>query len=303
MPSIYLAPYHSQPHSDLRGCSGQFAAVEKAIVPNGWPYDNGDDPSFFAARHGGRLTWGICRQQVRNKIQRGDIVVFFAFTRNRPTRHQTRIDYRLSAVATVEDLLERRSMYTNARLRRQWPLYLNILISPVGNGKWRHNEDDRPDSARHDDWVWRVAEHGRNKKEFERRNKKIYETGAFRDRELVLAKNYILFSSDPAQTYITSNPPVVAHAVKERHESEEWHDRQLERLAVCKAARHLKSGRNYLRTANRSGRNVHPVLRFELAAGEAESWRNMLIKLLKARDRLPRHLTKRYDTHESRISC
>jgi hypothetical protein len=43
-----------------------------------WPYDIGDDPSFYAMRKsGGQLSWGICRQDVRNSLCPGDIVAFF----------------------------------------------------------------------------------------------------------------------------------------------------------------------------------------------------------------------------------
>ena len=57
---IYLIPYHSyQPDSRINAAFGRFACVEKAIAAGEWPYDNGDDPSFFAARRDhGLLTWG-----------------------------------------------------------------------------------------------------------------------------------------------------------------------------------------------------------------------------------------------------
>jgi hypothetical protein len=78
---IYVACFHSQPGQDLRGASGQFEIVEKAIQNGEWPYDNGDDPSFFQARRQNLLTWGVCRQNVRNAIRKDDIVVFISFTK------------------------------------------------------------------------------------------------------------------------------------------------------------------------------------------------------------------------------
>src|SRR5208283_2890573 len=75
---IYIACFHSQPGQDLRGASGQFETVEKATQAGEWPYDNGDDPSFYQARQGNPLTWGVCRQNVRNAIQPKDIVVFIS---------------------------------------------------------------------------------------------------------------------------------------------------------------------------------------------------------------------------------
>jgi hypothetical protein len=86
MTDIYLVPYHSlRPESRiLAACSGQFARVERAIMAAEWPYDNGDDPSFYVARrYGGPLTWGVCRPDVRSTIQTGSIVVFLKKTGTR----------------------------------------------------------------------------------------------------------------------------------------------------------------------------------------------------------------------------
>jgi len=93
---IYIACFHSQPGQDIKRASGQFEVVEKAILAGEWPYDNGDDPSFYQARRGNPLTWGVCRQNVRNAIQPQDIVVFISFTKAAGA-----IRYRLCAVATV----------------------------------------------------------------------------------------------------------------------------------------------------------------------------------------------------------
>jgi hypothetical protein len=110
MTAVYLVPYHSEPGLHLDGCAGQFATVENAIVAGEWPYDNGDDPSFYVARNGGPLTWGVCRQDVRNSIESGSIVVFFSYT----SRHD-KVRYRLSAVATVADNVDRRTVFTDPR--------------------------------------------------------------------------------------------------------------------------------------------------------------------------------------------
>jgi hypothetical protein len=49
-----------------------------------WPFDHGDDPSFRSSqRLRGRVTWGVCRQNVRNQLRPGDVVVFFAADRLR----------------------------------------------------------------------------------------------------------------------------------------------------------------------------------------------------------------------------
>lgn len=57
--SVYLACFHSEP-GHMKGSAGQCAMVEAAIERGEWPYDNGDDPSFYVARKcGGRLL-GTC---------------------------------------------------------------------------------------------------------------------------------------------------------------------------------------------------------------------------------------------------
>jgi len=78
--SIYLVCFHSTNPESLDRANGQFLIVETAIRNGEWPYDNGDDPSFYVARKGGRLTWGVCRQDLPNQIERDSIVVFFSFT-------------------------------------------------------------------------------------------------------------------------------------------------------------------------------------------------------------------------------
>ena len=72
---IYLVPYQSQPRERFEGCSSHFVVVTRAIAASEWPYDNGDDPSFFAVRkHGGLLSWGVCREDLRTAIRPGSIV-------------------------------------------------------------------------------------------------------------------------------------------------------------------------------------------------------------------------------------
>ena len=49
-------------------------------------YDWGDDPAFYAAeKFGGNVTWGVCRHDVRKKLDKGDVVVFFCATRTQGT--------------------------------------------------------------------------------------------------------------------------------------------------------------------------------------------------------------------------
>jgi hypothetical protein len=59
--AIYLVCFHSEEPKSLDGSERQYRKVETAIFYDEWPYDNGDDPSFYVARQGGPLTWGVCR--------------------------------------------------------------------------------------------------------------------------------------------------------------------------------------------------------------------------------------------------
>lgn len=274
--NIYLVPYHSAPPARgvMRRCSGHFATVEEAIASQEWPYDNGDDPSFFMARHHGNpLTWGVCRQQVRNTIRPGSIVVFFSFT-----KIETVYRYRMSAVATVANKIDRRMVFKDARFRSRTGRYLNVLIKPE-NGGWRYDEDDRHSSYRHEDWLWRIASHdGLEKTPFKRRHRTTYRKRWFAEASVDLAKNYVLFSSAPDETYIAPNPPQIAKA--NRGEHERWMHRALKQLTIDKAAALHRTHRCHLR--NTGFGYSHPALTFQLPVHEAVSWRKSLIAALRS---------------------
>ena len=280
MTAIYLVPYHSQPGLHLNGAAGQFAVVESAIVGGEWPYDNGDDPSFYVARQGGPLTWGVCRQDLRNEIKIGSIVVFFSFTRK-----GLKTMYRLSGVATVADRLDRRAVFSDRRLRRHRHLYLNVLVRPQGKG-WEYDEGDREQKARHSDWLWRIAVHGKRKEPFQVRHKKIYKTGQLSNNSVRLATNYVVFSTAADETYILPTPPEVAIAASGKHEK--WTDDELRALTVALAGATTKNGRDYLRAANPTGRNVHRQIRLDLPPDEALEWRSSLISALRMRNAIPK---------------
>jgi len=110
---------------------------------------------------------------------------------------------------------------------------------------------------------------------------------------LQLANNYILFSTSADDSYICNKPPEVAISFKGK--SEKWSEKQLESLTVGTAFKYHVSGRNYLRVENRSGRNVHRQIRFEMPTTEAVAWREKLICALKAADKTgkPRQMADR----------
>jgi hypothetical protein len=282
MPTIYICAFHSQPGQDRKGASGQFASIEEAIIKGVWPYDNGDDPSFYAARHGGPLTWGVCRTDVRSSTHRGDIIVFISFTQI-PITH--RIAYRLCAVATVADKIAHTKVRKDPRLLSH--PYINVMIRKQ-NGWWAYDESDRRRSARHRDWLWRIARHERSEKKesFKQRHDAIYAQSRFQgwSPALVSAENYIVFASSREETFISNNPPHVALARKDgetpKLRREHWSDKALKELTVS-------MGRGYLRTGNSSGPN-HPHIRILMEAADVTAWRKKLIEALsRASDRIP----------------
>src|SRR5271157_8582 len=132
--AVYLVCFHSQEPATLDGCDEQFLTVERAIQNHEWPYDNGDDPSFYVARRGGPLTWGVCRQDLRNSIAKGSIVVFFSYT----PLTKDEVLYRLCAVETVADKLDHRAVYVDRRFSRFRGIYINTLITRRIDG-WRYD--------------------------------------------------------------------------------------------------------------------------------------------------------------------
>lgn len=194
--------------------------------------------------------------------------MFFAFTKDRETTR-----YRMSAVATVSEKLDRRSVFQDPRFHGK--NYINVLIRPDGNG-WVYDESDRHKRDRHKDWLWRIAAHGATgQKEFDARNIGICKTGCFMEASVEIAKNYVVFSDQADETYIPPNPPLAAIARNGAHER--WVSDNLKRLTVCVAA-HLGQ-RDFLRSAG-SG-YVHRQLTFKLPVDEAVEWRHSLISALR----------------------
>lgn len=268
---IYLVCFHSARHESLDDASGQYRLVEQAIRNGEWPYDNGDDPSFYVARRGGLLTWGVCRQDLRNAIAKGSIVVFFSFTPVTDNRFQ----YRLCAVATVADKVDHRALHSDVRFTWSQHLYINGLIVPERGG-WRHDETNRSPSHRHRDWLWRMADHRRmTRKEFEARHATIYRNETFSEDAVRLACNYVIFAREADRTFIAPNPPQVAGARKGEHEK--WLNKSLRALTVDEAA--SRGGRSHLRTLNRH--RPHRQIRFEMPTDEAGEWRDALIAALR----------------------
>jgi hypothetical protein len=283
---IYFAPFHAASDGKATSpCGSTIAAFKKAVKLQDWPYDNGDDPSFYATRKfAGQLSWGICRQDVRNRLCPGDVVVFFSFRKFSETGDS---EYRLCALASVDRKVSQYDIWQDKRLET-YRKYFNLLIRPSRSrhSVWEHFEPTLEGSRMHHDWLWRIAEHqGFRKADFKKlQATDCLETGAtVRGRPVVIAKNYVLFSSDPAETRILSKPPVIAwHSTGKA--AEEWNqDRfsQAVRQLTLKVAERASGKWRSLRIRNSQRAHRHIV--FEMPLSEAERWRTEFLDLVRHR--------------------
>jgi hypothetical protein len=114
-------------------------------------HDWGDDPGFFAAEeHFGdvrRASWGVCRPDVRSRLELGDSVVFFC---GRQTGRAWA--YHFVGVGVVARLLDRKSLWDSPRLMTYRQFY-NLLIDKAGS-RFHHHEHFY---KWHDNWEERAA--------------------------------------------------------------------------------------------------------------------------------------------------
>ena len=212
-----------------------------------WPYDIGDDPAFFSAQAlGGPVTWGVCRQDVRNQLIIGDVVAFFAVTFD-----EARIngEYRFIGALTVHETIDMTEVFGEVSGTR-FDQYLNLLVRPSGSG-WEHFEPALPPDHWHDDWMWRICDHRGNRKVTflqsggnHRPGDPLITAGG----PATFAPNYIVFSADPEQSLVLNDPPLIA-AWQRGSELEEWLDTPVAKEIWSLTLAH--SHRDYLRTRNR----------------------------------------------------
>jgi len=235
-------------------------------------------------RFGGQLSWGICRQDVRNSLRPGDIVAFFSFHKFEETGDS---EYRFCALASVDTRVSQIDLWRERSLR-VYRKYFNLLIRPsksVTEG-WEHFEPTLTGSRVHHDWLWRMAEHQgfqkRYFKELEETN--LLEPGAsIRSRPVVIAKNYVLFSDDATKTHVLPKPPVVAWHSKGKP-AEDWNQdkfsQALKRLTLD-VAEQANGRRRSLRIRNSQRAHRHIV--FEMKTTEASHWRQDFLNLIQRR--------------------
>jgi len=200
---LYVAVFLNRPPTaPVDNESTIAAAYYSAITSVGsWPYDIGDDPSFFASEFtGGPITWGICRRDVRSAINPGDWVAFFSATRDNASKTTV---YRFASIAKVAEKVTQTSIFDqNPRPFRN---YLNLVVRPHGSG-WKHYEPGVPIKEWHDDWLWRICEGGLRKKATIRAQNN-HRPG--KPLPVPVGRIYVIFES--SRTVVAANPPVVAY--------------------------------------------------------------------------------------------
>jgi hypothetical protein len=245
MPSLYVAVYLADPPPAR--ISGMAAAFYSEDLQSGFPYDSGDDPAFFSARHfGGPITWGVCRPDVRCSIRKGDGIVFFA--REKDPKDIKTCYYRFVAALRVDEKMKHTALSTHPLFHK----YLNLVIRPCGSG-WDHYEP----VANHPDWLWKVTcvslarsqclpkKTGRGQR-WEAAGK-THRPGSpltIDGRVVPVGTNYVIFSRSSA--ILADDPPRVARYLKgDLHEA--W-----ETDAISQKIRNLvlRDGCRYLRTSN-----------------------------------------------------
>jgi hypothetical protein len=130
--------------------SNVYIAVYRPAVSSGWPVDFGDDPSFEASSAGGRITWGVCRPNVRNVLKRDDVVIFFATSAVAP------YDYEFVSYATVALRIGHDEVWT-ADDYSEFRRYRNLIIAPDATGGFMHVEHEHFGHRKpRRDWLTRI---------------------------------------------------------------------------------------------------------------------------------------------------
>jgi hypothetical protein len=202
MPQLYAAAYHSRRERQPDRPSETAAALYAAAASGEFPYDGGDDPSFFCARHhDGPVTWGVCRADVRSAIQRGDWIVFFSLQQDKGVGTTA---YRLAAALCVEEKITHTEIF-GGTVSGRYSNYLNLLIRPSGRG-WERFEPGLHPRYWHDDWLWRICrDRGLHKDDVIAASERHR---AGQPLPLPAARNYVVFSKSSA--IIARNPPLIA---------------------------------------------------------------------------------------------
>jgi hypothetical protein len=282
MPKIYLSPYMSRTLDDggRGGCGKSFEPLHAAIQNSDWPYDYGDDPSFFCRRKlKGALTWGVCRADVRDQVHPDDAVVFFSFTKVEGGTH-----YRLGAIVTVERKIRHSDIFVNPSYKK-YSHYLNLLVRP-NNGNtqnWEHHEPGSPEADWHEDWLSRIVPfkfYSKAELQAQARMHRVSENSYIDGKQFRFGCNYVIFSQDPALTFVVDKPPTVAHANSPN--AEVWHNDPVSRGVFGRTVKKSQpQGVNRgLRLDNKVQQPHSPPIRWVISEPDLRAWRQEMFEFL-----------------------
>jgi len=301
MGTVYVAVYQVVSPEELAfrpQPTPESAAFLRAAESSNWPYDVGDDPSFFCAQHVvAPLSWGICRRDLRGALEPGDTVAFIAHRK----RSSGDVDYRWAGFATVAQKIKQTDIWEDRRYAA-FRRYLNLLLRPDPDRGYMHMEVHP--GLPHPDWLWRLTRskgHRWQAKDFvayeDPACEKCFVPG--RDRaangELIeLSANYVIFSTNRLETVVLADPPVVAEHRPEwgPQRPELWRDtplaQQFHRITLGAAA-----GRRSLRLTTSDPQRTRMQQRhrhFRIPSESSDSaalWREQAIQLLQVVDLRP----------------
>lgn len=224
---------------------------------------------------------GVCRPTVRNRLEPGDAVVFFAADRlheRRPAR------YWFVGYATVDYLVRQTDIFTKTKLKR-YRNYANLLITRQA-GQFVHFERELPQTEWHWDWLWRICVRAgfvaADVNERRRPLRSIPNT--VRGRRVRIAPNYVIFHGEPDRTFVVRKPPLIA-TVANGGRVERWQSTPF--ALDLKAFLHQYTKR-HLRTTNRQ--RAHPPIVIDT---DVDRFLRQLRRLCKRHDLRRRRLVVR----------
>ncbi|MFH1795962.1 MAG: hypothetical protein ABIK36_06870 [Pseudomonadota bacterium] len=247
---VYLSPSFAQRRrpQNLTACGEAFYKAVSLADP--FPYDIGDDPAFFSAcYHGGPITWGVCRPDVRANVRPGDWVVFFAGVERPNERGSKGRSYQLAAFLRVAAKISHTKVFLEPG--RNLGGYLNLLVRPDGIG-WEHYEPCLSNRDWHADWMWRIArQRGLRKNYVTEKNGVPLKAEIYLPLMERLPDNYVIFDPGVGRLLRMPIPVATYHPGDER---ETWYaDFRSQRI---KSAVFQDSAR-CLRTTNRQQPHRH----------------------------------------------
>lgn len=267
--AVYLVPGERHP---LQNGGPVAHAFYSACRDTGFPYDVGDDPSLFSAPyHGGPVTWGVCRPDVRGQIESSDCVAFFAAERTGPNT-----TYRFTAALQVDKSVSPLSIWSLEGA--PYSAYLNLLVRPRGDG-WEHYEPALDEAVWHSNWLWRVCDRRGHRKAAIVAASRLHCPGnplparTSDDAEIAIADNYVVFSKKHG--FILRNPIGIAkHDPKKPRET--WGDDSVSAAIRRHVFGALDRG---LRTANLYQPHRHTVR----SIADSKTWMAHLRQIVRGR--------------------